>query len=73
MTFLPEDEGRLRLVLGFGFGFAVLLFNFILALAIGLGKVHKDTSYGLELVLGSLGTISGAFATWAFGMMQKKD
>ena len=48
------------------FGFGVLLVLTILAIMIALGKVHQESSYGLEIVLGSLATLSGGFAQWAF-------
>ncbi len=52
----------LRMVFGFGGLLAII----VLALMIALGKVQQDTSYGLEIVLGSLSTLAGAFAQWAF-------
>jgi hypothetical protein len=56
------------------FGFAILLVITVLALIIALGKVQQDTSYGLEIVLGSLATLAGAFAQWAFSKSpEKKD
>ncbi len=48
------------------FGLLLLLVITILALIIALGKVHQETSYGLEIVLGNLATLSGGFAQWAF-------
>lgn len=56
------------------FGFGVLLVIACLALIIALGNVRQESSYGLEIVLGSLATLSGSFAQWAFGKMdEKKD
>jgi len=48
------------------FGFGILLVITVLALIIALGHVTQDSSYGLEIVLGSLATLSGGFAQWAF-------
>jgi flagellar motor component MotA len=48
------------------FGFGLLMAVIVLALVIAMGKVHQESSYGLEIVLGSLSTLSGAFAQWAF-------
>lgn len=70
MSWLPEDETRLRIILGFSFGFAVLGVYFTLAMSIGLGKVDKESSFGLDLVLQALGPLGGLFAGWAFGMVQ---
>ena len=48
------------------FGLALLIVLAALAAAIAIGKVEQQTSYGLNIVLGSLGTLAGAFAMWAF-------
>lgn len=48
------------------FGFGLLLVIAGLALAIALGKVHQDTSFGLQYLLGSLSSLAGGFAQWAF-------
>lgn len=53
------------------FGFGVLFFTAVLALIIALGEVRQETSYGLNVVLGSLSTMSGMFAQWAFGQNSK--
>ncbi len=58
MTFLSEP----RMLFGFG----LLLVITVLALIIALGHVSQETSYGLEIVLGSLATLAGAFSQWAF-------
>ena len=55
------------------FGFALLLVITILALFIALGKVHQETSYGLEIVLGCLSTLAGGFAQCAFSQIGKQD
>ena len=49
------------------FGFALLLVIAGLALAIAVGHVEEKTSFGLQIILGCLTTISGGFAAWAFG------
>lgn len=49
------------------FGFALLVVLAALAGIIAIGHVQQATSYGLEFLLGSLSTLSGAFAQWAFG------
>ncbi len=48
------------------FGFGLLMILAFLAAILALGKVHMETSYGLDIVLGSLTTLSGGFAQWAF-------
>ena len=49
------------------FGFATLLILGVLAAIIGLGDVKKETSFGLEIILGGLVFQSGSFCQWAFG------
>jgi len=48
------------------FGFSLLVVIAMLAGIIALGKVDQSTSYGLDIVLGSLATLAGAFSQWAF-------
>lgn len=48
------------------FGFSLLVILAALAAIIALGKVEEHTSYGLQIVLGSLATLAGGFAQWAF-------
>lgn len=57
-----SDE-RLKMI----FGFSILLVLALLAAVVGLGKVEMQTSYGLNIILGSLATLAGGFAQWAFG------
>lgn len=57
-----SDE-RLKMI----FGFAILVVLATLAAIVGLGKVEMQTSYGLNIILGGLTTLSGMFAQWAFG------
>ena len=49
------------------FGFLLLVCLSGLALVIALGRVEGATSYGLDVILGSLMTLAGGFAQWAFG------
>ena len=49
------------------FGFLLLLIIGALAAVVALGKVYADSSHGLQIILGCFTTLSGAFATWAFG------
>jgi hypothetical protein len=49
------------------FGFSLLFVIGGLALAVALGKVMEESSYGLQIILGCLTTLSGGFAAWAFG------
>lgn len=55
------------------FGFGILLVITVLALIIALGHVTQEASYGLEIVLGSLATLSGGFAQWAFSKPKDKE
>lgn len=55
------------------FGFSLLFVLGLLAGLIALGKVEMQTSYGLNIVLGSLTTLSGGFAAWAFRERNDKD
>lgn len=54
------------------FGFAVLLVIAVLAGVIALGKVHSESSFGLQILLGCLTTLAGAFANWAFSGVEDK-
>jgi len=53
------------------FGFVLLLVTAGLAATIALGHVEQTTSFGLNYLLGSLATLSGGFANWAFGKETK--
>lgn len=55
------------------FGFLLLTVVAGLAITIALGKVEKDTSHGLEIVLGCLATLTGSFANWAFSNKGEKE
>ena len=48
------------------FGFGLLTVITVLAVIIALGHVSQESSYGLEIVLGSLATLAGGFAQWSF-------
>ncbi len=53
-------------------GFLILLVVAILAMTIALGKVDQSSSFGLDIVLGSLATLVGGFAQWAFSAKNDK-
>lgn len=67
MSFLPQDNDRLKILLAYTFGFTVLAVYAILAISIALGHVEEKTSFGLREVLANLGPLGGGFAVWAFG------
>lgn len=48
------------------FGIALLIIIAGLASIIAIGNVKQESSFGLDIVLGSLTTLAGGFATWAF-------
>ncbi len=48
------------------FGFYLVTIMFIMAVAIALGKVHQDTSFGLDRILDGLKVITAFWAGWAF-------
>lgn len=52
------------------FGYLLLLILGSLAVLIGLGKVEATSSYGLDIILGGLLTMAGAFSGWCF---EKRD
>lgn len=49
------------------FGFWILVVLATLAAIIALGKVHAESSFGLDIILGGLLTLAGGFSGWAFG------
>lgn len=57
----------------FLFGFVILLVLAVLAAIIALGKVKAADSFGLDIVLGGLLTLSGGFAGWAFRDSHKES
>jgi thiol:disulfide interchange protein len=65
MSWQPPDPGWIPF-LKLGFGFLLLLVLGFLATITGLGKVEAASSYGLDIILGGLLTLAGAFAGWAF-------
>jgi hypothetical protein len=64
---LPDapDQGWIPF-LKLGFGFCLLLVFGLLARGIALGQIQSATSYGLDIILGGLVSLSGAFGSWAF-------
>lgn len=48
------------------FGFVLLLILGVLSGIIALGHVDAATSFGLDIILGGLLTLSGGFVGWAF-------
>jgi len=55
-------------------GFLILFVVAVLAAIIALGHVDQSSSFGLDIVLGSLATLVGGFAQWAFsGKDEKKE
>jgi hypothetical protein len=67
----PPDPGWIPFVkLLFGFGLLIILAT--LSGIIAVKTVHADSSYGLEIILGGLLTLSGGFSQWCFGG-DKKD
>lgn len=55
------------------FGFLLLLMLAILAAIIALGKVHQESSFGLEGIIGGLTALAGGFVNWAFTIGKGKD
>ena len=55
------------------FGFALLLVLAALAGLLVVYKVEQTTSYGLDMILGGLLTLSGGFAQWAFTGRKSDD
>jgi hypothetical protein len=49
------------------FGWFLVLCLFVLSVVIAVGKVSEQTSFGLQIVLGSLATLAGSFAQSVFG------
>jgi len=57
----------LRLIFGY-FIFAAIV---VLAALIALGKVSKDSSYGLDFLLGAITLMAGGWTQWAFSKDHK--
>jgi hypothetical protein len=53
-------------------GFLILFVVAGLASIIALGHVDQSSSFGLDIVLGSLATLVGGFAQWAFSAKNDK-
>ena len=49
------------------FGFILLVILAILSGVIAVKHVEAATSFGLDIILGGLLTLSGGFVQWAFG------
>ena len=49
------------------YGGCLLLILGFLAGRIALGDVQRDHSYGLDIVLNTIGILAGGFTQWAFG------
>jgi hypothetical protein len=60
MPFWDVKEPRMT------FGLVLMIMLVLLACIVALGRVHQDSSYGLDYILGSLATLAGGFAQWAF-------
>ena len=54
-----------------GFGFLLLMALTVLSTIIALGRVEQNTSFGLQTLLGGLLVLSGGFAQWAFGEVNR--
>jgi hypothetical protein len=54
------------------FGFCILAVLGGLSGVIAIGHVSQESSYGLDIALGALATLAGAFAQWAFGRHDQK-
>ena len=55
------------------FGFLLLSMLAILAGLIALGKVHQESSFGLEGIIGGLTALAGGFVNWAFTVDRGKQ
>ena len=47
-------------------GYLIFLNLSVLAAVIALGKVHQESSFGLQGIIGGLSFFAGGFSTWAF-------
>ena len=65
-------DDRLRIILSYSFGFACLTFDFVLAVLIAIGKVYAESSYGLLIVLNTLGMLGAGFVGYEFGYKNGK-
>jgi hypothetical protein len=64
MTAAPDSGWLAFLKMAFGFTLLIILGS--LSYIIAIEKVHADSSYGLDIILGGLLTLSGGFVGWAF-------
>lgn len=72
MPFPTPDPGWLPF-LKLIFGFCLLIVLAALAAIIALGKVEAASSFGLDIILGGLLTLSGGFVQWAFREGKNQD
>ena len=63
---LPEPDPRWLPFIKMTFGFLLLAMLSALASLIALGKVHQESSFGLEGIIGGLTALAGGFVNWAF-------
>lgn len=72
MNFPAPDPGWLPfLKMIFGFCLVVILAS--LSGVIAIEHVEAATSYGLDIILGGLLTLSGGFVQWAFSSSKRAD
>ncbi len=55
------------------FGYFIFAAIVGLAAVIGLGKVSKESSYGLDFLLGAITLMAGGWTQWAFSVTRRKD
>jgi len=65
MPFIAPDARWLPFM-KIAFGYALLLVLASLCAVIALWKVEAATSFGLDILIGGLLTLSGSFAQWCF-------
>lgn len=63
------NDSQVRMV----FGFLILLILAVLAGVIAVAKVHEESSFGLQYILGALSAMAGGFTQWAFGSKKEKE
>lgn len=70
---MPVPDTRWLPFLKMLFGFLLLVILGALAAIIGIYHVEAATSFGLDIILGGLLTLSGGFVGWAFREKEKPD
>jgi hypothetical protein len=63
------NKDTLRMV----YGFCLMFLLAFLALRIALGNVQEQTSFGLPIVLNTIGILAGGFNQWAFSASATKE